>query len=138
MVALTLLPWMAVLPLTQALAQDGPGGEDLSARAADPLAALMSLQFSDRYTASFHEIDDESPNQFVFRSALPFTFGKFRNVFRIIRPFAASTPSDNAGIVGSTTLLLRTSHHSRIPVGSLAQGTGSPLMWREKGARRKA
>jgi hypothetical protein len=77
---------------------------DLSAKATDPTAALMSFQLLNWYTGSYHGVD-ESSNQLVFRAAIPFqAFGK-QNIFRITQPYASSGPA-GSGWVDTTVFNL--------------------------------
>jgi hypothetical protein len=95
--------WLALAALAgptaaQALAQ--PSNEDLSAKATDPTAALMSFQFNDWYTARFHDTGGTA-NQVVLRAAIPFTLAGTQNIFRITQPYATSS-ARATGLVDTT------------------------------------
>ena len=51
------------------------GGQSLEQAASDPTASLMSVQIQDIYAGSYHNLDDESGNTILLRSAVPFTHG---------------------------------------------------------------
>jgi hypothetical protein len=87
-----------LLCASAALAQaPPPSSDDLSAQATDPTASLMSFQFLNWYTPSYHGTDDSS-NQLVFRAAIPFEmFGK-PNIFRVTQGAYTSSPSGATGL----------------------------------------
>ena len=87
-----------LLCASAALAQaPSPSSDDLSAQATDPTASLMSFQFLNWYTPSYHDTDDSS-NQLVFRAAIPFEmFGK-PNIFRVTQGTYTSSPSGATGL----------------------------------------
>ncbi len=74
-----------------------PSSDDLSAQATDPTASLMSFQFLNWYTPSYHGIDDSS-NQLVFRAAIPFEAFGLPNIFRVTLPYVTSSPSGESGL----------------------------------------
>jgi hypothetical protein len=92
------------LAASDALAQQSPSAEDLSAQATDPTAALMSFQLNDWYTADFHGLDDTA-NQVVFRAVIPFSLGGTQNIFRVTQPYATSSPA-GSGLVDTTVFNL--------------------------------
>jgi len=93
-----LLAWGCWLGTSAVLAQaPPPSSEDLSAQATDPTASLMSFQFLDWYTPSFHGTDDTS-NQLVFRAAIPFEMFGRPNIFRVTLPYVTSSPSGHSGL----------------------------------------
>lgn len=73
-----------------------PGSDDLSAQATDPTASLMSFQFLNWYTPSYHGTDDSS-NQLVFRAAIPFEAFGLPNIFRVTQGSYTSSPSGRTG-----------------------------------------
>ena len=93
-----LLAWACLLGASAALAQaPPPSSDDLSAQATDPTASLMSFQFLDWYTPSYHGTDDSS-NQLVFRAAIPFEMFGLPNIFRVTLPYVTSSPSGQSGL----------------------------------------
>ena len=93
-----LLAWGCWLGTSVVLAQaPPPSSEDLSAQATDPTASLMSFQFLDWYTPSYHGTDDSS-NQLVFRAAIPFEMLGLPNILRVTLPYATSSPSGQSGL----------------------------------------
>jgi len=74
-----------------------PSSDDLSAQATDPTASLMSFQFYDWVTPSYHGTDDSS-NQLVFRAAIPFEMLGLPNIFRVTLPYVTSSPADLSGL----------------------------------------
>lgn len=95
-------PWKSVLvgalilSVPPAFAQ-GNGDEDLSRKATDPTASLMSFQLNDWYTASLHDADG-SVNQIVLRAAIPFDALGAKHIMRVTQPFVTSSPG-STGIV---------------------------------------
>ena len=93
-----LLACGCLLGASAALAQaPPPSSDDLSAQATDPTASLMSFQFLDWYTPSYHGTDDSS-NQLVFRAAIPFEMFGLPNIFRVTLPYVTSSPSGQSGL----------------------------------------
>ena len=89
--------WLAASAvLAQATSDD-----ELSAKATDPTAALMSFQLNDWYTGGLHGTDG-SANQLVLRAAIPFTLAGTNQIFRITQPYATSTPTGATGLVDTT------------------------------------
>jgi len=74
-----------------------PSSDDLSVQATDPTASLMSFQFYDWVTPSYHGSDDSS-NQLVSRAAIPFEMFGLPNIFRVTLPYATSSPSGQSGL----------------------------------------
>ena len=86
------------LGASAALAQaPPPSSDDLSVQATDPTASLMSFQFYDWVTPSYHGTDDSS-NQLVFRAAMPFEMFGLPNIFRITLPYVTSSPVGLSGL----------------------------------------
>lgn len=74
-----------------------PSADDLAAQATDPTASLMSFQFYDWYTPTYHGTDDSS-NQLVFRAAIPFDMLGLPNIFRVTLPYVTSSPTGESGL----------------------------------------
>jgi hypothetical protein len=96
-----LLAWAGLLGTSAVLAQappkaPPPNSDDLSAQATDPTASLMSFQFLDWYTPSYHGSNDSS-NQLVFRAAIPFEMFGLPNILRVTQPYATSSASGQRG-----------------------------------------
>jgi hypothetical protein len=86
------------LGASAALAQaPPPSSDDLSVQATDPTASLMSFQFYDWVTPSYHGTDDSS-NQLVFRAAMPFEMFGLPNIFRVTLPYVTSSPAGLSGL----------------------------------------
>jgi hypothetical protein len=51
------------------------GGQALDQAANDPTASLMNIQVQDVYTGDYHNLNDESGNAILLRSAVPFKIG---------------------------------------------------------------
>jgi hypothetical protein len=84
---------------TNAVTAEKPtAGDSLSQAASDPTASLMSVQIADWYTAGFHGLSDEAANTAVLRSAIPFTTGDLKHIFRVTVPFITDHPSLDAGL----------------------------------------
>lgn len=102
MIRCAALLWAGLaLAASPALGQESSGADELAAKATDPTAALMSFQFNNWYTASFHDAGG-SANQLVFRSAVPFTLAGLQHIFRITAPWVTSSPSDATGFADIT------------------------------------
>jgi len=92
------LHWAACLLCPAAVLAQAPSGSDeLSAQATDPTASLMSFQFLNWYTPSYHGTDDSS-NQLVFRAAIPFEMFGQPNIFRLTQGAYTSSPSGATGL----------------------------------------
>lgn len=87
---------LGFFPLT-VQAQADESTAELTAKATDPTAALMSFQLNNWYTPSFYDRDGSS-NQLVFRSAIPFKWGSSQHIFRITAPWVTSSLSGADGI----------------------------------------
>ncbi|MPY22519.1 hypothetical protein FM037_07950 [Shewanella psychropiezotolerans] len=94
-----------LMVLAQAPAQ---AEQSLEQAADDPTASLMSLQLSDWYTQSYHNIDNESANNFVLRSAMPFKIGEQSHIMRITAPIITSSPFQDSGLSDITLFDLAT------------------------------
>tara|TARA_R110002110_G_scaffold406421_1_gene626410 strand:- start:229200 stop:229463 length:264 start_codon:yes stop_codon:yes gene_type:complete len=66
--------------------------QSLEQAASDPTASLMNVQVSDWYTASYHNLNDESGNTVLLRSAIPFTLAGHNNIFRVSTKFIFPGP----------------------------------------------
>src|SRR6186997_2314477 len=65
--------------------------DELSAKATDPTAALMSFGFINDFHTSFHELDDTG-YEFRFQPVVPFRAFGASNILRVIVPFQGSGP----------------------------------------------
>jgi len=93
-----------VLPFTQQVF----AGQDLSQAANDPTAPLMNMQVNDRYTSSYHNVEDESGNQIQLRGALPFKWGDTQHIMRVTVPIITESPFIDNGISDTTVFDLAT------------------------------
>jgi len=91
----------ALTAAAPALAQQADSADELSAKATDPTASLMSFQLNDWYTANFRDTGG-SANQVVFRMAIPFVLGDRPNIFRLTQPYVTSSPSGATGFTDTT------------------------------------
>ena len=112
------VPLVLLIIGSAARAEEAAGADELAAKATDPTAALMSFQFNDWYTASFHDASG-SANQLVIRAALPFELGDRQHIFRVSAPYVTSTPSGADGFADITVFDLVTFDQSwgRLGVG---------------------
>jgi hypothetical protein len=67
--------------------------EDLSARATDPTASLMSFGFVNDFHTSFIDIDDNG-FEFRFQPVVPFRALGVSNILRVVVPYQASGPGN--------------------------------------------
>jgi hypothetical protein len=93
---LALLAWCG-LSAVQAQTTASDNATDLSSKATDPTAALMSFQLADWYTASSHD-SDATANQLVLRAAIPFSMAGTQNIFRVTQPVITSSPRGQSGL----------------------------------------
>ncbi len=72
-----LLSALCVLPALSAVyaEETAPGGQSLDQAANDPTASLMNIQIQNVYTGNYHNLEDESGNTILLRSAVPFQPG---------------------------------------------------------------
>ncbi|AQS39139.1 hypothetical protein Sps_04024 [Shewanella psychrophila] len=106
-VAITFLAMSPLVLLSPAQAE-----QSLEQAADDPTASLMSLQLSDWYTQSYHNLDSksssDSANNFVLRSAMPFKIGQQSHIMRITAPIITSSPFQDTGLSDITLFDLAT------------------------------
>jgi len=67
--------------------------EDLSARATDPTAALMSFSFVNDFHTSFYDLEDHG-FEFRFQPVVPFRAWGASNILRIVVPYQGSGPGN--------------------------------------------
>ena len=79
-----------------------PESQSLEQAASDPTASLMSVQFQDLFVGSYHNLDDETGNTLLLRSAIPFQAFGVNNIARITLPIVTASPNGNG--VGDMTL----------------------------------
>jgi hypothetical protein len=79
-------------------AEDGAGGQSLEQAASDPTASLMSVQVQDIYAGAYHQLDNESGNSILLRSAVPFTTGRLEHIARVTLPIVTDSPSGESGL----------------------------------------
>ena len=76
-------------------AQDG---QALDQAANDPTASLMSVQIQDIYAGNYHNLNDESGNTILLRSAVPFQTGSLNHIARATLPIVTDSPSGKSGL----------------------------------------
>jgi hypothetical protein len=82
---------------TQTAPQQPPhSADDLSARATDPTASLMSFGFVNDFHTSFYNLDDKG-FEFRFQPVVPFRAWGASNILRVVVPYQGSGPG-NAGL----------------------------------------
>jgi hypothetical protein len=90
---------LAIWAMLPAMAEEGEtGGQSLEQAASDPTASLMSVQIQDVYAGSYHNLDDESGNTILLRSAVPFTTGSLKHIARATLPIITDSPSGESGV----------------------------------------
>lgn len=97
---------LALSPLT--MLSPAQAEQSLEQAADDPTASLMSLQLSDWYTQSYHNVNDKSANNFVLRSAMPFKLGEQSHIMRITAPIITSSQFQDTGLSDITLFDLAT------------------------------
>jgi hypothetical protein len=106
-------------PRTQAAPQQPPtqSPDDLSARATDPTASLMSFGFVNDFHTSFHDLDDKG-FEFRFQPVVPFRAWGASNILRVVVPYQGTGPG-NAGLkdVSIFDLIIVPQHWGRLAVG---------------------
>ncbi|MFZ0613034.1 MAG: hypothetical protein WAM73_12405 [Desulfobacterales bacterium] len=95
-----LLLFTAVTALAEEAAERG---QSLDQAANDPTASLMNIQIQNVYTGDYHNLDDESGNAILLRSAVPFETGPLSHIARATLPIVTSSPSGESGL-GDLTL----------------------------------
>lgn len=103
------------------LAQDAP--DDLSSKATDPTASLMSFNFQASYAGSFYGdapgLEDHSL-QFKFQSVIPFQLFNTPNLFRMTLPYQVDGRGDEGfGTVSLLDVFLIQKDWGRMAVGPL-------------------
>jgi hypothetical protein len=83
--------------------EPAPGGQSLEQAASDPTASLMSVQIQDIYVGDYHNLNDESGNTILLRSAVPFKTGSLDHIARVTLPIVTDSPSGESGL-GDTAL----------------------------------
>lgn len=99
-----LILWLGLASSQPAAAdEDAPtGGQSLEQAASDPTASLMSVQIQDLYASAYHNLDGETGNTILLRSALPFQAFGLNNIARVTLPVVTDSPG--GGGVGDMTL----------------------------------
>ena len=76
---------------------------DLSQKANDPTAPLMSVQLIDEYTSDFHNgLEGESANSVLFRVAYPYKWGEYSHIVRMTQPSVTDSPTGDTGLANMT------------------------------------
>jgi hypothetical protein len=79
-----------------------PDSQSLEQAASDPTASLMSVQFQDLYVGAYNNLDDETGNTLLLRSAIPFQAFGVNNIARLSLPIVTVGPNGDG--VGDMTL----------------------------------
>ena len=58
----------------------------------------MSVQIQNLYSGAYHNLNDESGNTILLRSAMPFTTGPLKHIARVTLPIVTSSPSGKSGL----------------------------------------
>lgn len=95
---LSLVLLVSSLPLYAAAQETGSGGQALDQAANDPTASLMNVQIQNIYTGDYHNLDDESGNTILLRSAVPFRTGPLNHIARGTLPIVTDSPSGESGL----------------------------------------
>jgi hypothetical protein len=91
--------------------------DDLSARATDPTASLMSFGFVNDFHTSFYDVDDKG-FEFRFQPVVPFRAWGASNILRVVVPAQGSGPG-NEGLkdVSIFDLVIVSQHWGRLAIG---------------------
>jgi hypothetical protein len=98
-VSAALLTCLLLLAPYAAFAEEpAEGGQSLEQAASDPTASLMSVQIQDLYNGSYHNLDNESGNTILLRTAVPFKTGSLSHIARATLPVVTDSPSGKSGL----------------------------------------
>lgn len=78
------------------------GGQSLEQAASDPTASLMSVQVQNLYSGDYYNLNNESSNTVLLRSAIPFQAFGISNIARATLPVVTDSPKGSG--VGDLTL----------------------------------
>lgn len=87
-----------VLPAALQAADDSQNGQSLDQAANDPTASLMNIQLQNLYNGDYHNLNDESGNTVLIRSAVPFKTGSLKHIARATLPIITDSPSGEKGL----------------------------------------
>ncbi|MFN2249018.1 MAG: hypothetical protein ACK2U4_18150 [Candidatus Promineifilaceae bacterium] len=73
-------------------------GQALDQAANDPTASLMNVQIQNVYTGDYHNLNGESGNAILLRSAVPFKTGPLNHIARATLPIVTKSPSGERGL----------------------------------------
>jgi hypothetical protein len=123
--ALIVLSWPLIARAQSTAPQSTPqqpapaahSAEDLSARATDPTASLMSFSFVNDFHTSFYDVDDKGL-EFRFQPVVPFRAWGASNILRVVVPIQGSGPG-NEGLkdVSIFDLVIIPQHWGRLAIG---------------------
>jgi hypothetical protein len=85
------LPATLALGLLPGLAWSSAADDELSAKATDPTASLMSFGLNNWYAAELHDVGG-TINQVALRAVLPFEALGTNHIFRVTQPFVTNSP----------------------------------------------
>lgn len=86
-----------IYPLSS-MASENTEGQSLDQAANDPTASLMSLQIQNLFSGNYYNLDDESGNTILLRSAVPFATGSLKHIARGTLPIVTNSPSGESGL----------------------------------------
>lgn len=81
-------------------------GQSLDQAANDPTASLMNVQIQNLYIGDYHNLDNESGNIILLRSAIPFKTGSLKHIARATLPIVTNSPSGESGLVATWCFLI--------------------------------
>ena len=58
----------------------------------------MSVQLQNIYSGDYHNLEDESGNALLLRSAVPFSTGSLGHIARLTLPYITDSPSGESGL----------------------------------------
>ena len=66
--------------------------QSLDQAASDPTASLMAVQIQNLYSGDYYNLNDESSNSLLLRSAIPFQAFGVNNIARVSLPVVTQRP----------------------------------------------
>jgi len=68
------------------------------ARTITATASLMSVQIQNLFSGDYHNLENESGNSILLRSAIPFQTGSLKHIARVTIPYVTDSPSGDSGL----------------------------------------
>lgn len=88
---------LLVVPASLPAAEKLHDGQSLNQAANDPTASLMNIQLQNLYNGAYHNLDDESGNTVLIRTAVPFKTGSLKHIARATLPIVTDSPAEENG-----------------------------------------